>query len=167
MDKITLDRIQLIHPVLRNEVREIYEEICQVLRENVRCRFTHTLRTFAEQDALFAQGRTKPGGIVTNARSGMSWHNYGMAIDIVLLVDKNRDGVFESVSWDTRADFDGDGKRDWIEVVNIFKQFGWEWGGDWKFYDAPHFQKTMGQSIRGMLAKHKAGKLDQNGYVIL
>ena len=157
----------MIHPVLRNEVMEIYEEICQVLRDNVRCRFTHTLRTFAEQDALFAQGRTKPGGIVTNARSGMSWHNYGMAIDIVLLVDKNHDGVFESVSWDTKSDFDGDGKRDWIEVVNIFKQFGWEWGGDWKFYDAPHFQKTMGQSIRGMLAKHKAGKLDQNGYVIL
>jgi peptidoglycan L-alanyl-D-glutamate endopeptidase CwlK len=167
MDKITLDRIQLIHPVLRHEVMEIYEEICQVLRDNVRCRFTHTLRTFSEQDALFAKGRTKPGGIVTNARSGMSWHNYGMAIDIVLLVDKNRDGVFESVSWDTKSDFDGDGKRDWIEVVNIFKQFGWEWGGDWRFVDAPHFQKTMGQTIRGMLAKHQAGKVDKNGFVIL
>jgi peptidoglycan L-alanyl-D-glutamate endopeptidase CwlK len=167
MDKVTLERINLIHPVLRNEVNEIYQEICQVLRDNVRCRFTHTLRTFAEQDALFAQGRTKPGSIVTNARSGRSWHNYGMAIDIVLLVDKNRDGVFESASWDTKADFDGDGKRDWIEVVNIFKEYGWEWGGDWKFYDAPHFQKTMGQTIRGMLAKHQAGKVDKNGFVIL
>ncbi len=167
MDKVTLERINLIHPVLRNEVQEIYQEICQVLRDNVRCRFTHTLRTFAEQDALFALGRTKPGSIVTNARSGRSWHNYGMAIDIVLLVDKNRDGVFESASWDTKADFDGDGRRDWIEIVNIFKEYGWEWGGDWKFYDAPHFQKTMGQTIRGMLAKHMAGKVDKNGFVIL
>ena len=167
MDKVTLERINLIHPVLRNEVREIYEEICKALSDNVRCRFTHTLRTFAEQDALFAQGRTKPGRIVTNARSGRSWHNYGMAIDIVLLVDKNRDGVFESASWDTKADFDGDGRRDWIEIVNIFKEYGWEWGGDWKFYDAPHFQKTMGQTIRGMLAKHTAGKVDKNGFVIL
>jgi peptidoglycan L-alanyl-D-glutamate endopeptidase CwlK len=167
MDKVTLERINLIHPVLRNEVNEIYQEICQVLRDNVRCRFTHTLRTFAEQDALFAQGRTKPGSIVTNARSGRSWHNYGMAIDIVLLIDKNRDGVFESASWDTKADFDGDGRRDWIEIVNIFQEYGWEWGGNWRFVDAPHFQKTMGQTIRGMLAKHQAGKVDKNGFVIL
>jgi peptidoglycan L-alanyl-D-glutamate endopeptidase CwlK len=167
MDKITLERINLIHPVLRNEVNEIYQEICKVLTDNVRCRFTHTLRTFAEQDALFAQGRTKPGSIVTNARSGRSWHNYGMAIDIVLLIDKNRDGVFESVSYDTKADFDSDGKRDWIEVVNIFKEYGWEWGGDWRFVDAPHFQKTMGQTIRGMLSKHTTGRVDKNGFVIL
>jgi peptidoglycan L-alanyl-D-glutamate endopeptidase CwlK len=166
-DQITLERIKLLHPVLRNEVMDIYEEICNVLTGNVMCRFTHTLRTFAEQDALFAKGRTKPGPKVTNARSGSSWHNYGMAIDIVLLVDKNNDGVFESVSWDVKADFDKDGKADWIEIVRIFKEHGWEWGGDWRFYDAPHFQKTLGYSVRQLLDLHKRGKVDKNGFVIL
>ena len=147
MDKITLERIKLIHPKLEKELNKIYAEICEALDGRAECRFTHTLRTFAEQDALYAQGRTKPGKIVTNAKSGRSWHNYGMAVDIVLLIDKNRDGVFESISYDTKADFDGDGRRDWIEVVNIFKQYGWEWGGDWKFVDNPHFQKTLGHTI--------------------
>lgn len=159
-DQITLERIKLIHPVLRDEVGDIYNDICKALTGRAICRFTSTLRTFAEQDALFAKGRTKPGGIVTNARAGSSWHNYGMAIDIVLIDGK-------STLWDVKKDFDGDGKSDWIEIVQIFKEYGWEWGGDWKFYDAPHFQKTMGQTIRGMLAKHQWGKVDKNGFVIL
>ncbi|SVE43245.1 uncharacterized protein METZ01_LOCUS496099, partial [marine metagenome] len=41
----------------------------------------HTLRTYAEQDDLYEQGRTEPGKIVTNARGGKSWHNFGLAID--------------------------------------------------------------------------------------
>lgn len=41
-------------------------------------------RTFEHQDRLYAQGRTLPGGIVTNARSGESPHNYGMATDWVI-----------------------------------------------------------------------------------
>jgi len=159
-DQITLERIKLLHPALRDEVGDIYNDICKALTGRAFCRFTSTLRTFAEQDALFAKGRTKPGGIVTNARAGSSWHNYGMAIDIVIVDGK-------SASWDVKNDFDGDGKSDWIEVVQIFKEYGWEWGGDWKFYDAPHFQKTMGQTIRGMLNKHRVGKVDKNGFVIL
>lgn len=167
MDKITLERIKLLHPDLRDEAGKIYQEICDALTGRAVVRFTHTFRSFAEQDALFAQGRTKPGRRVTNARGGHSWHNWGMAIDIVLMIDKNGDGVYESAVWDTKTDFDGDGKSDWIEVVQIFKEFGWEWGGDWKFVDAPHFQKTMGHTIREMLAKHRWGKVDAKGYVIL
>lgn len=79
VDKITLDRIKLLHPSLIAETEEIYKEICKALTANVICRFTHTLRTFSEQDALFAQGRTKPGKIVTNAKAGLSYHNYGLA----------------------------------------------------------------------------------------
>jgi hypothetical protein len=40
------------------------------------------MRSFAEQDALYAQGRTKPGKIVTKARGGFSNHNFGVAFDI-------------------------------------------------------------------------------------
>lgn len=148
MDKITLDRIKLLHPKLREEVDEIYKEICLILTGRAFCRFAYTLRTFAEQDALFNQ---KPS--VTKAKGGQSYHNYGLALDIVLVVDKDKNGTYESASWDVKSDFDGDGKSDWEEVVAIFKRYGWEWGGDWKFYDAPHFQKTFGYSTVQLLDK--------------
>ncbi len=158
-DQITLDRIKLLHPKLRTEAGEIYDEICKALTGRAQCRFSFTLRTFAEQDSLYAQGRTKPGNIVTKSIGGLSMHNYGLAIDIVLIVDG------KNASWDVKGDFDKDNKSDWMEVVEIFKQYGWEWGGNWKFYDAPHFQKTFGKSVRELLALHKAGKVDDHGFV--
>jgi len=153
-DAITLERIKLLHPKLKAEVMEIYDEICEALKGRAICRFTHTLRTFAEQDALF-----KKVPKVTNSRGGFSYHNYGLAIDIVLIVDG------KTASWDIKTDFDVDGKSDWMEVVEIFKQYGWEWGGNWKFYDAPHFQKAFGKSVRELLALHQAGKVDEHGFV--
>lgn len=167
MDKITIDRIKLLHPKVREEVQEIYEEICEALKGRAMCRFSYTLRTFAEQDALFAQGRTKPGKIVTKARGGQSYHNYGLAVDIVLLVDRDGNGTFESAAWDTKTDFDSDKVSDWMEVVNIFKRYGWTWGGDWRFVDAPHFEKPLGLSITQLQRLHRDKKVDTNGYVRL
>ena len=166
-DQTTLDRINLLHPKLRDEALSIYDEILTALTGSAVCRFSYTLRTFAEQDALYAQGRSKPGKIVTNAKGGQSYHNYGLAIDIVLLVDKDKNGSFESAAWDAKTDFDKDGKSDWMEVVAIFKRHGWEWGGDWKFLDLPHFQKTFGKSIYDLKALHTAGKVDKNGFVLI
>ena len=166
-DQKTLERIQLLHPKLRDEVTELYDEILASLTGSAICRFAYTLRTFAEQDALFAQGRSKPGKRVTNAKGGQSYHNYGLAIDIVLLVDKDKNGTFETAAWDLKTDFDGDKKADWMEVVQIFKRYGFEWGGDWKFVDAPHFQKTFGKSIYELRALHTAGKVDKNGFVLI
>lgn len=166
-DRITLERINLLHPRVKEEAVELYGEIVKSLTGRAICRFTHTLRTFAEQDKLFAQGRTAPGKIVTRARGGQSYHNYGLAIDIALLVDTDRNGTFETASWDTRSDFDQDGRADWMEVVDIFKRYGWEWGGDWRFRDAPHFQKTLGKSIVELQALHRAKKVDKNGFVLI
>ena len=106
-DKTTIDRIQLLHPQIREEVALIYKEIVKALKGFAICRFAYTLRTFAEQDALYAQGRTKPGKIVTNAKGSQSYHCYGLAVDIVLLKDKDKNGSFESASWETDVDFDG------------------------------------------------------------
>lgn len=158
MDKITLERIELLHPKLRAEAKQIYAEICEALKGKAICRFAYTLRTFAEQDALFNQ---RPQ--VTKARGGKSYHNYGLAIDIVLLVDKDKNGSFESASWETNVDFDGDGKADWQEVVLIFKQHDWAWGGDWaSFPDKPHFEKSFGYSVNDLLLKYNAKKLITN-----
>ena len=166
-DQITLDRINLLHPKLKEDALKIYDEIVAALNGSAICRFAYTLRTFAEQDALYAQGRTKAGAKVTNAKGGQSYHNYGLAIDIVLLVDKDKNGTYETASWDIKTDFDGDGKADWMEIVAIFKRYGFEAGIDWKFVDAPHFQKTFGKSINELLSLHTNNKVDKNGFVLI
>lgn len=112
---------------------------------------TQGLRTFAEQNALYAQGRNgNPGRIVTNARGGYSYHNFGVAIDFALLLPDGK-----SVSWDMARDGDGDRNADWNEVVAVAKELGFAWGGDWtSFKDYPHFEMTFGLST----AQYRAGK---------
>jgi len=150
MDTITLKRIDLLHPLLRAEAHKMYEEMWQALRGRAIPRFSHTLRTIKEQDALYQLGRTKAGKIVTNAKGGQSYHNFGLAIDLVLIIDG------KEASWDISKDFDKDGVADWMEAVAIFKSRGWEWGGDWaKFRDVPHFQKTFGKTTAQLKAMVK------------
>ena len=158
MDQVTLNRIQLLHPKVREEALSIYNQICAALTGRATCRFTHTLRTFQEQDELFKQGRSKPGKIVTNAKGGQSYHNYGLAIDFCLIING------KEASWDSITDFDGDRIADWMEIVRIFKAHGWEWGGDWRFKDLPHVQKTFGYTIKQLQFKHKTGEMI-SGYV--
>ena len=94
MDKITLNRISLAHPKIREELLEQYTEINNRLPMNVRLRFAYVLRTPEEQHKLFIQ---RPR--VTKADSWQSIHNYSLAFDIVLLYDKDRNGNFELASW--------------------------------------------------------------------
>lgn len=119
-------------------------------RRGVYIRLTQGLRTYDGQNELYAQGRkqaeldkiglshvtAKPNEIrVTNAIAGHSYHNFGVAIDFVLMVS----------GYDMNADADNDGEADWLEVVDVAKEIGWAWGGDWKsFKDNPHFEMTFG-----------------------
>lgn len=168
MDLITLERIKLLHPSVRKEALDMYTHVNQkLLGKGVRLRFAYTLRTNKEQDELYAQGRTKLFdnngkrlGKVTNAKGGQSIHNYGCALDIVLLLDKDGDGNFEAASWDIKADNDKDGVADWMEVTNYFKSKGWTWGGDWtSFKDYPHFEKTFGHTWKTLKAKVDKGEV--------
>ena len=149
MDAITLKRIDLLHPKLRAEVHTMYEEMCNALRGKAIPRFAYTLRTIKEQNELYQKGRTTAGPKVTNAKGGQSYHNYGCAIDLVLIIEG------KTASWDTLTDFDGDKVSDWMECVAIAKKYGFEWGGDWKFVDKPHFQKTFGKTISELLVAPK------------
>lgn len=167
-DKITIERIANLHPLLRPEALKIYEAICAALSGKAICRYAYTFRSFKEQNDLYAQGRNgNKGPVVTNAKGGKSYHNYGLAIDIVLLKDTDGNGSYETASWETAKDFDFDHVADWMEVVKIFKSFGWEWGGDWRFKDLPHFQKTFGKKESQLLSLFTGGKVDGKGYVIL
>jgi peptidoglycan L-alanyl-D-glutamate endopeptidase CwlK len=88
-------------------------------------RIISALRSYAEQDAIYAQGRTTPGRIVTHARAGHSNHNFGLSIDI---------GIFKSKSY-----LDDDALYD--ELGPLGESLGLEWGGRWKkIVDKPHYQ---------------------------
>jgi peptidoglycan L-alanyl-D-glutamate endopeptidase CwlK len=107
------------------------------------------LRTYAEQDALYAQGRTKPGDIVTNARGGYSNHNFGIAFDV---------GVFEG------GRYLGDSPK-YKAVGALGVELGLEWGGNWKsIVDQPHFQLRPGWAAelgeRQMLAELRTRTAD-------
>ena len=156
LDKPTLTRIETLHPKLRLEARAIYLQICRCLVGKSQVRFTQTFRSLTQQNALYAQGRTKPGRKVTWAEGGKSYHNYGLAVDICLIIDG------KTVSWDTLKDYDGDGMADWLECVDVFEKHGWQWGGRWSVgkVDMPHFQKTFGKTTTWLAEQvKKTGKV--------
>jgi len=158
-DKISIERIKTLHPKLRGEVTTIVENI---YKRGVPVRVVYGIRTFAEQELLYSQGRTRPGGIVTNAKPGLSYHQYGLAIDLCLLTEGGK-----NVSWDIKVDNDKDKTPDWMEMVEEFKKFGWIWGGDFKsIKDYPHFEKSFGLKVSDCLKLYQEKKQDKEGYII-
>jgi len=148
-DQITLDRIAKLHPKVKQQVQEMYMHANnKILGKGVRLRFAQVLRSIEEQNKMYAQGRNgNPGDIITWARGGSSYHNYGLAFDIVLLYDTDGNGTFEKASWDE--------DENWMKVVAYFKSQGWKWGGDWagKKRDPPHFEKSFGYSTAQLKLK--------------
>lgn len=168
-DAISEARVKKLHPKIRDEVKSLIEKAEQGFPINMAIRIVQGLRTIQEQNNLYALGRTKvnpdgktktrpKGNTVTKATGGKSFHNYGLAVDFAILHDKDENGQYEELSWDTALDFDIDGVIDWHEVVKIFGAAGYEWGGDWRtFKDLPHIQKTFGYTWQQLLNKVVAG----------
>ena len=119
--------ITLCHPILQKLAARLIEE-CE--KQGLKIKIGETLRTVAEQDDLYAQGRTKPGSIVTNAKgsSYSSQHQWGIAFDF----------------------YRNDGKGAYNEEDQFFtkvgktaKAIGLGWGGDWtSIVDKPHIYMT-------------------------
>lgn len=108
-------------------------------------------RTYAEQTAIYEQGRSKPGPIVTKAKAGYSNHNFGIAFDV---------GVFKGKNY-----YDGDTPAEikaYADLSRIIKPVGLEWGGDWKsITDTPHYQAPTvpaGRSTSSIRDAFMAGK---------
>ena len=102
-------------------------------------------RTYAQQDALYAQGRTKPGKKVTNARGGSSNHNFGIAWDIGIFVDGKYLG--ESPLYKEAA------------TLGLAATTGVEWGGNWtSFPDKPHYQLATGKSLAEVRELFESGR---------
>lgn len=134
-DKLSEERLLKLHPKAQATFKKFIEEAEAGL--NITLRISQGLRTIKEQDDLYAQGRTKPGKIVTNAKSLESFHNFSLAIDLVELIGKD-------VNWNF----------DYKKLEKYSKENGLEWGGTWKFKDNPHFQLTFGLTIKQLKEKY-------------
>lgn len=124
-----------LHPIVKDLMNK-FVETCK--QKGINVIITQGFRSKAEQDALYAQGRTKPGSVVTNAKGGQSNHNYGLAFDFALLQNGK-------VTWDSRD------KR-WAIAGMIGESLGLEWGGRWKqFIDLPHLEFMFGLTINDLI----------------
>src|SRR5687768_11302965 len=124
MNKYSIRRLNEVHPALKAivEVMEI-----KLLQDHIQIEVVQGLRTIAEQNALYAQGRTKPGPIVTQAKGGQSNHNYGLAVDVCPFVNGKP-------QWNAPIEI-------WTKIGRLAESYGLEWGGSWKkFIDKPHIQ---------------------------
>ena len=147
-DQTSLTRLSALHPAARGIFQDFIEECENTLNITLRI-MEPVFRTVADQDALYAQGRTAPGKIVTNAKGGSSFHNYGLAVDLCHLAGKE-------IDWN----------YDMSKLKPVAAKYGIEWGGDWvTLKDKPHFQKTFGYKWQELFAMFQAKNFDAKGYL--
>jgi peptidoglycan LD-endopeptidase CwlK len=144
MDQRSLDNLNTLHPKFRQSAIDAWTQAQAAMPANVQIIVIQGMRSFEESNALYAQGRTEPGPIVTDAPAGESYHNYGLAFDFDMVTDGKDDDVVGP---------------HWMTVVDIMKAAGMTWGGDFPkgFCDAPHFENKFGFNWRDLLAFHNAG----------
>ncbi len=129
-------KIEDLKPELQKLATDL---ILECKKQGIQIIITQTLRDIEYQNSLYDQGRTKAGNIVTNSKGGSSYHNYGLAFDVVPIKDGKAD-------WNSSQ---------WQQIGKIGQGLGLEWGGGFKtIKDMPHFQYTMGLTIADL----KSGK---------
>jgi peptidoglycan L-alanyl-D-glutamate endopeptidase CwlK len=145
MDNTSLFELNTLHPKFKPSAIQAWTEAQAAMPANVEIIVIQGLRTFAESDALYQQGRTKPGEIVTNAAAGQSYHNYGLAFDFSMLTNGKADYIVGP---------------NWLKIVSIMESNGMFWGGHFPngFHDDPHFENRYGHNWRDLLALHNGKK---------
>lgn len=116
------------------QVKELAEKFIAAAHEQgIDLLVTSTYRDNESQQALYEQGRSTPGKIVTNARAGESFHNYRCAMDVVPLINGKP-------NWDDT--------ELWRKIGEIGESVGLEWAGRWvSFRELAHFQHTGGLTL--------------------
>jgi peptidoglycan L-alanyl-D-glutamate endopeptidase CwlK len=132
-DDRTERNIATLHPKAQEKAREFMEQAVPRMEQlGATVRIICGNRTYTEQDALYAQGRSKPGRIVTNARGGWSNHNFGTAWDV---------GIFKGGKY-------LDDSPLYKTLGSVGQSLGLEWGGAWtRIVDEPHFEVKVGLTM--------------------
>jgi peptidoglycan L-alanyl-D-glutamate endopeptidase CwlK len=142
MDANSEARLLEVNSVLAGKIRTLATMLAQ---EGIEIRVTQGFRTWAQQHALYLQGRAEISDVnacrancgmpplsqgqnyrVTKADAGYSWHNYGLAVDVAPF--KNNRPV-----WD-------DKDPSWDRIVMVGESLGLRSGLAWD--DKPHFELT-------------------------
>ena len=130
-------RIATLYPGIQAKAIEFVVRMDK--EKGIKLRVTSAFRSYEEQAEIYAKGRTAPGKIVSNAKPGSSYHNFGLAIDVVEI--RGGKALFSNDKWD--------------EIGAFGESLGWEWGGNFKsITDKPHFQITYGNSTAELRAKN-------------
>ena len=131
-----------VHPELRRRLGMLAEALAG---RGMQAMITDGLRTFAEQDAIFAQGRTKPGNIVTNARGGESNHNYGLAVDLYPVIEGR---VFTDIPQDASREFRRRFEAVQQAIIEGAEGLGLTSGIHFSRVDPPHVQLMAEDVLR-------------------
>jgi peptidoglycan L-alanyl-D-glutamate endopeptidase CwlK len=124
-----------LHPAVADKARAFVTACADA---SIDVLITSTYRDHDSQAALYAQGRTAPGHIVTNAQPGQSWHNWRLAFDFVPIVNGK-------AQWDDTELFRRCGE--------IAESVGLEWAGRWRsFRELAHCQYTGGLTLADLQA---------------
>lgn len=124
--------------------------------EKIELLVTSTYRSFAEQQALYDQGRTKPGKVVTHARPGSSFHNVRRALDVAIEHPENG-----TIDWNWMGSKAA--APTWKKLKELGELQGLSWGGDWKNPDRPHFENDYCPDCRIHVGPRGASHFDENG----
>lgn len=145
-DERSEKNILTLHPKAQELAREFLKAVAaseDLTTGGITLKIISGTRTYEEQAELYAQGRTKPGNIVTHAEAGRSNHNFGIAWDVGLF--SGGEYLAESPLYD--------------HVGAIGKELGLEWGGDWtSLVDKPHFQLKTEITLAQIREKFEGGQ---------
>ena len=142
VDKRSEKNIRTLLPEVQPLARQLIE---RGVAQGINVKVISGYRSYKEQDELYAQGRTKPGKIVTKARGGYSFHNFQTAFDVGIFSKDGKTYYGESNAYKT--------------IGEIGESLGLEWGGRWdEFDDPPHFQfNPRGYTMAQMRARAAEG----------
>lgn len=150
---------EMMHPDLVKKLKKL-KSLCK--ENGISIKFSEGYRTVAEQNELYAQGRTKPGNVVTNARgsSYSSQHQWGIAADFYLNMDIDGDG-------DKKDDAFNDVTNMFSRVGRLAEEVGLSWGGNWtRIVDKPHLYLgkwgSTTSSLRSIYGSYEAFKKTWN-----
>ena len=144
MDAISESRLAQVHPVLAAHAVQLLDRFDA---DNTPLRVTQGLRSWQQQEAIWLEGRDAQGNIVdptkvvTNAPPGSSWHEYGLAFDVVPMIEVNGNPLILTPDWNTEHSI-------WQHIIAVGESLGMYSGSHFGEHsphprpDDPHFQEV-------------------------
>lgn len=132
-DPYSIQQVTLLHPLFRDQITAFIDEV--EATTGLIWRIVQGWRSFAQQTALYAEGRTAPGTIVTYSIAGTSYHNYGLAVDIAPFLAGTR-----IINW----------HFDYSKLRALAAKHGLTMGLDFTHPDSDHFENKLGLNWRDM-----------------